>query len=424
MTLKRTSAANYGIDVKHLCPHAVKVVRTLLEAGFKAYLVGGCVRDMLLGLAPKDFDVSTDARPEDVITLFRRARIIGRRFKIVHVRFGREVIEVTTFRGHHSEDHPHAVASPTGQLLRDNVFGSLEEDAIRRDFTVNSLYYDLESNEVLDYTFGLQDIKDRKIRVIGDPEQRYREDPVRIIRAVRFAAKLNFEIEPDSAAPLHAMADMLGHVPAARLFDEANKLLLSGYGEAVWFQLKKYHLLQQLFPLINEALQQEQLLIQALINTDLRIREAKGINPAFFYSVLLWLPLQTRITAFLGDGLDITAASVKAAQEVISAQLTVTSIPRRFTLAMREIWSMQHQLTRRSGQRAAKNIQQPRFRAAYDFLLLREQCGEDTNGLGQWWTDYQEADTEQRQKMVHALTPRSGRRNRYRSRKAHNDVSH
>ena len=422
MTLKRTSAANYGIDVERVCPHAVKVIKTLHEAGFKAYLVGGGIRDMLLGLVPKDFDVSTDARPEEVVKLFRRARIIGRRFRIVHVQFGREIIEVTTFRGHHVEDHPHAVASSTGQLLRDNVFGSLEEDAIRRDFTVNSLYYDLETNEVLDFACALRDLEDRKIRVIGDPEQRYREDPVRILRAIRFAAKLNFEIEPDSAAPLYVAADMLEHVPTARLFDEVNKLLLSGYGEAVWFKLKEYQLLPRLFPLIDEALQQEHMLIQALINTDLRIGEGKGINPAFFYAVLLWLPLQNRIKSFLEEGLDNTAAFTRAAQEVISAQLAVTSISKRFTLVMREIWGLQSQLGRRSGQRAARNVQQLRFRAAYDFLLLREQCGEDTGDLGQWWTEYQDADTQQRQKMVSELAPQSGRRNRYRNRKARHNA--
>ncbi len=412
MTLKQTSAAKYGINAKHICSNAITVIKTLHKAGYQAYLVGGGIRDLLVGLKPKDFDISTNAKPEEIISLFRRARIIGRRFRIVHVRFGRDVIEVTTFRGHHTNNHPHAVSSATGQLLRDNVYGSLEDDAIRRDLTINSLYYDLKSNKILDYTSALSDLKNRQIRVIGKPELRYREDPVRMLRTIRFAAKLGFEIERNSAEPLYTIANLLEHIPAARLFDEANKLFLSGYGEAVWSKMKEYNLLPCLFPLIKESMPNEQLLIQALINTDLRLSQNQGINPAFFYSVLLWQPLQKRIASFVDAGMNIMMASTAAAQEVIRTQIAVIAIPKRFTIVMRDIWDMQYRLSKRKGQWLDKNLSHPRFRAAYDFLLLREQCGEQTNGLGKWWTDYQDANTDKQQQMILALSPQGNKRNR------------
>lgn len=424
---RRIAAQEHGIDRNDVGANAVKVIKTLINAGFKAYLVGGGIRDLLLGMHPKDFDISTDARPEQVVQLFRKARIIGRRFKIAHVYFGREVIEVTTFRGHHPEsedEHPHAVRSKTGQLLRDNIYGSEAEDAIRRDFTINSLYYDIEQNTVLDYTGGFEDIEKRIIRVIGDPGQRYREDPVRMLRAIRFAGKLGFTIESGSADPIVKLADLLNHIPAARLFDESLKLFLSGYGEQTFDLMQQYQLFEHLFPETAKLLthkQYQRLITLALKNTDTRIAQKKGTTPAFFFAVVLWPPLLALFHKSREAGEPEMAAMHRAEQKVIAQQVNHTSIPRRFSIPMRDIWNLQFRLTRRGGQRAAKLSHHPRFRAAYDFLLLREQSGDPTTeqnpGLGQWWTDYQEAGTAQRKKMVAALgDKRPGRR---RKRKPH-----
>lgn len=420
---KRITAKEHGIKSSDVGANAVKVIKTLIKAGFKAYLVGGGIRDLLLGMHPKDFDISTDARPEDVVKLFRKARIIGRRFKIAHVYFGREVIEVTTFRGHHPDtesDHPHAVRSETGQLLRDNIYGSEAEDAIRRDFTINSLYYDVENDTVLDYTGGFEDIKKRLIRVIGDPLRRYREDPVRMLRAVRFAGKLGFTIDPKSADPIRQLADLLNHIPAARLFDESLKLFLSGYGEQTFHLMQQFQLFDHLFPETAKQLTNEHylsLITLALKNTDTRIAQKKGTTPAFFFAVVLWPPLLAQFHRSREAGEPEMAAMHRAEQRVIAQQVNHTSIPRRFSIPMRDIWNLQFRLTKRGGQRAVKLSHHPRFRAAYDFLLLREQSGdptaEQTMGLGQWWTDYQEAGTAQRKKMVAELgNKRPARRRR------------
>ncbi|MCF7980655.1 MAG: polynucleotide adenylyltransferase PcnB [Pseudomonadales bacterium] len=420
------SAKEHGISRQEISPNAIKVIETLHQAGFKAYLVGGGIRDLLLGLHPKDFDISSNARPEQLIKLFRKARIIGRRFRIVHVYFGREIIEVTTFRGHHpetDEEHPHAVTSETGQLLRDNIYGSVEEDAIRRDFTINSLYYDLENNSLLDYTGAYNDIKQRQLRTIGDPIQRFREDPVRILRALRFAAKLNFSIDKESEQSILMLSDLLNHIPAARLFDEFLKLLLSGYGQKTFALMRQYQVFEHLFPLTNGHLKydyEQRFITLALQNTDLRIAQNKGITPAFLLAVLLWPPLQSRSKVLIAQGISPVMAMQQAGQQIISEQLRRTSIPRRFSMPMRDIWYLQLRLDKRSGQRAEKLLSHPRFRAAYDFLLLREQCGEPSPelqiGLGEWWTNYQQSDSAARKNMTKGLeqrkTPRQGRRRR------------
>ncbi len=412
--------AEHGIAKSALGKNALQVIQTLLEAGHQAYLVGGGIRDLLLDLRPKDFDVSTSARPEDVVKLFRRSRLIGRRFKIVHVYFGREVIEVTTFRGQHPDEdqsHPHAVRSETGQLLRDNIYGTLEEDALRRDFSANSLYYDISNETILDYTDGYADIEARRLKMVGNPVERFKEDPVRLLRAVRFSAKLGFTIDPDTERPITGLSDQLQHIPAARLFDEALKLLLSGHGAASFVLLKKYRLFQQLFPQTAATLDpdSDEFIRQALLNTDERLARNQGITPAFFFAVVLWPPLQRTLESLGETGTPTTAGMQRAGDEVISQQVQRTAIPRRFSCPMREIWELQIRLPRRQGQRASKLLSHPRFRAAYDFLLLREQCGEQTDGLGKWWTDFQEADANQRTRMVGALghgKPRRRRRNR------------
>lgn len=426
----------HNVSRKYISDSALKVMRVLHDAGFHGWLVGGGVRDLLLGNRPKDFDVATDATPEQVRQLFRNARIIGRRFKIVHVRFGREVIEVTTFRGSHdaaeqlqSHRRPtnqQSARSRDGMLLRDNVYGTLEEDAIRRDFTVNALYYTTEDFCIYDYTGGLQDLEDRVIRIIGDAETRYREDPVRMLRAVRFAARLAFDIEPATAEPIARLASSLGDVPAARMFDEVLKLLMAGYGEQTFLLMQQYGLFEPLFPQSAVCLQDEfftRLVLKALHNTDNRIRQNKPVTPAFIFAALLWPAVVVRSEQLRDDGLSETQALHQAGQEVIARQQMHTSIPKRFGIPMREIWDMQLRLGRRSGRRAEQLMENPRFRAAYDFLLLREEAGEETDGLGKWWTDYQQQNPNARQEMSRAVQEKR-RRRRPRKRSSSNRGQH
>jgi len=402
--------SEHQIDTRAINRNAISTVKTLRDAGFKAYLVGGCIRDLLLGLKPKDFDISTNARPEEVLKLFKRARIIGRRFRIVHVYFGRELLEITTFRGHHPEDddHPHASRNESGQLLRDNIYGTASEDALRRDFTANALYYDIEDNSVLDYANGYQDIKKHILRIIGEPEKRYREDPVRMLRALRFAGKLGFEIEAETAAPIRKLGSLLSNIPAARLFDESLKVFLSGYGSKTLPLMLDYGLFGQLYPFTDEHLDNPffaDMVTQSLANTDARLAIGKGITPAFFYAVLLWpVVLHAAEDHKENSGLPDVPALHRASYEAISAQQIRTSIPKRFSLPMKEIWDMQLRLPRRNGPRAEKLSHHPRFRAAYDFLLLREECGEQCDNLGQWWTDYQDASHENKRAMVKNLS--------------------
>lgn len=372
----------------------------LREMEHEAFLVGGAVRDLLLEGSPKDFDVATDATPEEVNALFRNSRIIGRRFRIVHVRFGREIIEVTTFRGHHDSvgDGAHSAQtarrSEGGMLLRDNVFGTLEEDAVRRDLTVNALYYRGDTFEVVDMVNGLEDLKRREIRVIGDAQQRYREDPVRMLRAVRFAAKLDFEIEPGSADPIHELAPLLGGIPAARLFDEFCKLFLSGHAQPVLHLLRQHGLFEQLFPDSERIAGVDpfsaRLLDCAMGNTDLRIAQDKAVTPAFILAAILWPAVNERVRQLEQTGDNPGQAMHSAGQEVIADACSRIAIPRRFSMPMREIWELQGRLTKTQGKRVVELMSGRRFRAAYDFLLLREQAGEQTGGLGDTWTQLQE----------------------------------
>lgn len=403
----------------------------LRGSDYQAYLVGGAVRDLLLGGHPKDFDVATDATPEQVHELFRNSRIIGRRFRIVHVRFGREIIEVTTFRGHHDSDDGagrqgagHARQSSSGLLLRDNVFGTLEEDAVRRDLTVNALYYDSKTFEVFDHVQGLDDLELRHIRIIGDPVQRFTEDPVRMLRVLRFAAKLDFSIDEGTARAIPECAALLGEIPAARLFDEFLKLFLAGNAEATLALLQEHRLLQYLFPdsahLLARDATAQCLVAAAMRSTDARIREDKPVTPAFLLAALLW-PVACATAQHLRErGEPPMQAMHSAAQQTIAEASRHLSIPRRFSQPMREIWEFQLRLERRGGRKAVELVQQKRFRAAYDFLLLREEAGEATGDLGTWWTEFQALPENQQQQQATQDKPARPRRRRPRRKRPSN----
>ncbi|WP_404367846.1 polynucleotide adenylyltransferase PcnB [Marinobacter sp.] len=404
---------------------AKKVLNRLNTAGFEAYLVGGGVRDILLGERPKDFDIATDATPEEVHELFRNSRLIGRRFRIVHVLFGREVIEVTTFRGNatapdEDQNDDDRKTSEHGLLLRDNVYGNMEEDALRRDFTVNALYYCIRDFSVIDFADGIRDLDNRQLRLIGDPETRYREDPVRMLRAVRFAAKLDFDIEPETEAPMTRLAPLLSHIPSARLFEEVLKLFSAGYGEASWDHLNRYELLEPLFPDTARALaagEPDTVIRQALQNTDRRLQQGKSVTPYFLYAAMLWPALQVEWRRRQDEGEPAQPALHQAIAKIIGRQVQATAIPKRFSGPMKEIWELQTRLPRRQGKRALVTLDHPRFRAAYDFLLVREAAGEIEPGLGQWWTEFQEMDERGREKMLSELSSSDAPRKRRRSRK-------
>ncbi len=419
------------ISRKNISDGALKVMARLRDSGHQAYLVGGAVRDLLLGGHPKDFDIATDATPETVHALFRNSRIIGRRFRIVHVRFGREIIEVTTFRGHHDNDAEptaetggnHSRQSASGLLLRDNVYGTLEEDAVRRDLTVNALYYDAGRFEVIDHVQGMRDLERRSISVIGEPAVRFTEDPVRMLRVLRFAAKLGFRIDPVTARAIPGCAHLLTEIPAARLFDEFLKLFLAGYAADTFDQLLKHKLMVYLFPdTYAELLRHPNaaaLVRAAMVSTDQRIAQDKPVTPAFILAALLWPVVQREAVRLQDHGEPPLVAMNNAAHEAISEAVRNITIPKRFSQPMREIWEFQLRLENRRGRKAAELVEHRRFRAAYDFLLLREQAGENTGNLGSWWTEFQQLPLEQRILQAEQdKSPRSGRRSRGRRAKA------
>lgn len=415
-----TQFSDHKLPQDKISRNALRVIAKLQSSGFAAYLVGGGIRDLLLAGRPKDFDVATNATPEETKRLFRSSMIIGRRFRIVHVRFGREIIEVTTFRAHHgdTQNGKDAKQSQEGMLLRDNVYGDIQSDAIRRDFTVNALYYDPSKEEILDFTSGLEDINNRTLRIIGDAEARYREDPVRMLRAIRFSAKLGFKMCPQTKDPIPSLANLLTSIPPARLFEEALKLMLSGSATATLNLLRDNNLFEPLFPGTEHCLkqgdaQQLQLVTQAVINTDKRLRQNKRVTPAFIYAAFLWLPLQAAMRKLIEENnLSPSDAMQQAAQGVIGQQLASTSIPKRFSIPMREIWTLQLRLPHREGKKAFSLMEHPRFRAAYDFILLREEAGENLNGLGAWWTQFQDANEEQKVKMAKEFKGNPKRRHR------------
>lgn len=422
---RTVNADDYGISKKHVSQGSLKVIQLLQKSGYQAYLVGGGVRDLLLGGEPKDFDVATNATPEQVNKVFRSARIIGKRFRIVHVRMGREIIEVTTFRGSHTKGKgKEAVQGETGVLLRDNVYGDIQSDAMRRDFTINALYYNPHTNQILDFCNGLEDLKGRTIRIIGDANLRYKEDPVRMIRAVRFAAKLGFKLEDHTQQAILEHAELLAQIPPARLFEEVLKLFANGYAMATYTLLRQYGLFVSLFPATNASLDSQDefthtLIEQSLVNTDKRIRSGKRITPAFIYAVFLWPPLQAVIKARIEqDKCSPVEAFNLASQGVIGQQLGATSIPKRFLFPMKDIWHLQQRLEKRDKKRVFSVLEHQRFRAAYDFLLLREQAGEDFNGAGKWWTQFQFASAEVKDTMAEELESSSpSRKPRKRRRK-------
>lgn len=387
----------HSISRKLISPSALKVMYRLEQAGFKAYLVGGSIRDILLGIQPKDFDIATNAHPEQVHKLFSNSRLIGRRFKLVHVLFGREVIEVATFRASSDkEESPSQRQTADGMLTRDNVYGTIEEDALRRDFTANALYYSATDFNIYDYTNAIEDIEDKQLRLIGDPEERYREDPVRMLRALRFAEKLGFSIESNAEHAISDFAQLMQSVASARLFDEVIKLFVSGCGLNIYFRLKQHTLFEAMFPAVANSLANhdskgtyDRFIQAGLLNTDKRIKEDKPITPAFLYAVLLWPEVHRLWIQKQSEGLPEFPAMQQAAQTAIESQLSSIMIPKRFLLNMKEIWEMQIRLTKNHGNRGLQIVQLPRFRAGYDFLLLRESAGEIIPGLGDWWTKFQ-----------------------------------
>lgn len=417
------SRDQHAISRKQFSRGALDTLYGLHKAGYQAWLVGGCLRDILTGGQPKDFDVVTDATPEEVRAVFRRSRIIGRRFRLVHVLMGREVIEVSTFRALGTDDERRNAQSDDGLILRDNTYGTIEEDALRRDFTINALYYNIADFSLHDFVGSLDDLKKRRIRLIGDPATRYREDPVRMLRAARFAAKLDFTLDRATEKPIEELAELLYQVSSARLFDEVLKLFMGGYGHASLLSLQRLGLFDVLFPETARELERQQadiwqaLIEQAARNTDHRVAEDRPVTPAFFYAVVLWPAVQHRYHRHLNHGMPPAQALNRAAGQVLDEQCRVTSIPRRFSTMMREIWDLQPRLALRHGRRAEQLVTHPRFRAAYDFLLLREEAGEIEPGLGDWWTRYQDADDGGRERMVAALGSPKGRGKRRRRRR-------
>jgi len=394
---------------------AMQVIDRLQEAGFRAFIVGGAVRDLLLGIAPKDFDVATNATPEEVKPLFRRAFIIGRRFRLVHVHAGGETIEVSTFRGPQAE----AQADEHGRILSDNVFGTQAEDAARRDFTINALYYDPVTEEIWDYLDGFKDIQARRLRLIGGPVTRYREDPVRMLRAVRLAAKLGCRIDPKTEAPIAKLAALIQNVPAARLFEEMQKLLLSGHASESLRALRAHGLHHGLLPMLDVILEQplgSRFIELALANTDRRVREGKPVSPGFLFATLLWHETLSEWTARKQAGENTLPALFDAMDQVLSSQAEKIAIPRRFGADIKEIWSLQPRFEQRGGRRPFRLLEQPRFRAGFDFLLLRAASGEVPEELGQWWQDFQDAHPEEREGMLQSDEGPKKRRRRRRGR--------
>lgn len=395
-----------------------KVTDGLQAAGYQAYVVGGAVRDLLLVRTPKDFDVATNATPEEVRRVFRRSRIIGRRFRLVHVMFGEEVVEVSTFRSLiEAED---AQTDEHGRLLRDNQFGDQEQDAARRDFTANALFYDPSMQEILDYHNGYADTRKHLLRMIGDPEVRYREDPVRMLRAVRLSAKLGMQLEAATAAPIAAMKNLLDNVPQARLLDEVLKMLLSGHSVECIQQLRKMNLHHGLLPLLDVILEQpmgEKFIMLALRNTDERLGQDKPVSPAFLFAALLWHEVLAAWNLRVQQGERPVGAMHAAMDEVLDKQKAQLAIPHRHDAVMKEIWLLQQRFEQRAGQRPFRLLEQPRFRAAYDFLLLRCASGEVDQELGLWWDEFQDASAERRAEMLQPAETGEKKRRRRKPRK-------
>ena len=414
----------HGIGRDRISACASSITSTLQSHGYTAFVVGGAVRDLIVGWTPKDFDVATNATPEQVRELFRRSRIIGRRFRIVHVMCGREMVEVSTYRGGQVEadagDATDRASDEHGRILRDNVFGTQESDALRRDFTINALFYDPSTQEIVDYHGGYDDLKKRRMRMIGDPDQRYREDPVRMLRAVRFAASRGMEIDEPSREPIRRLAPLLANVPPARLFDEMLKLLLSGHAHDCVVALRQEGLHHGLLPMLDVILEQpmgERFVMMALRNTDARIKSDKSVSPAFLFASLLWHEVLAAWKVAQDGGVPQVPALYQAMDQVIDQQAEKLAIPRRYGSDMKEIWAMQPRFTQRNGRRPYRLLENPRFRAGYDFLLLRCASGEVDPVLGEWWTRFQHADEDERKVLLTEESEAPKRKRRRRRRK-------
>jgi len=410
--------AEHQLSRKHISRHALNVLYRLHENGFEAYLVGGGVRDTLLELRPKDFDVATNALPEQVYQLFRNCRLIGRRFRLAHVFFGRDIIEVATFRASsqaieededdNNHNHNALLHADSGMIMRDNIYGTLIEDAWRRDFTVNALYYSIKDYSIVDHVNGISDLKQRILRMIGDPMTRYREDPVRMLRAVRLASKLGFTIEEETQAPLFQQSHLLKNVPPARLFEEVVKLFLSGHGTVTFEQLVHYNLFGALFPATATHLSDPQfhkLLLLALRNTDKRISEDKPVTPAFLLAIFLWPAYIDEKARLQEQDMIPVEAHHQALATVLKQQSAFVAIPRRFAEVIRAIWELQLPLHSPKRRQIFHLISNQRFRAAFDFLELRAQSGDNSvKSAATWWSDFQAADETLRGQMINKLS--------------------
>ncbi|ARR13026.1 polynucleotide adenylyltransferase PcnB [Xanthomonas citri] len=404
-TLRVIPRDQHTISRKYISPNALRVLYRLRESGFGAYLVGGAVRDLLVGGHPKDFDVATDATPEEVKALFRNCRLIGRRFRLAHVVFGREIIEVATFRAN-VDDGSGDRELDNGRLVRDNVYGTIEDDAIRRDFTCNALYYAIEDFSVRDYCGGFEDVQARLMKLIGDPQLRYQEDPVRMLRAVRLAAKLNFDIEAGTAEPIPRLAGLLSEAAPARLFEEILKLFLSGHGVASFEGLERYGLLGALFPESAAALKSNRsgalraMVLEGLRNTDARVANDEPVSPAFLFALLLWPAFCRTLMGLQAQGVQPEDAQRRAADRVTLHQLERVALPRRFSLPMQEIWLLQTRFSSRQRKRVFRTLSHPRFRAAFDFLVLRQFASPDHAADVEFW---REAQKSSGQELVDAI---------------------
>ncbi|MFT3742104.1 MAG: polynucleotide adenylyltransferase PcnB [Gammaproteobacteria bacterium] len=406
--------------------NALVVLQRLHQADCQAYLVGGSVRDLLLGIKPKDFDVATDVHPETVRRLFRNSRLIGRRFRLVHVFFGPEIVEVATFRAAHPEEsHPEGIQSDSGMIIRDNIYGSIVEDAWRRDFSINALYYNIADESIVDYTGGMVDLEKKLIRILGDAEQRYREDPVRMLRAVRLAAKLDFVLEPETAKPILELNQLIKLVAPARLFDEVLKLFYCGHGMRAFRMLCHYEFFTLLFPQCDFLFTQESsdkdpyisLILHSCKNTDMRIKQELSLNPAFLFAVLLWPALQRKVQRYQAEGEKFYQAWQQAAQNILSEQARSTAIPKRFSAMTQEIWQLQSSLLLRPRHNIQSIFTSLRFRAAFDFLVLRFESGEtQLKNAVEWWQEFQILDPEGREAKI-AQLERTKKKRKRKSRK-------
>ncbi len=414
--------AAHTVSRNEISKSALKVLYRLHKAGYQAFLVGGCVRDAMLDLHPKDFDVATNATPEEVRALFDNCRLIGRRFRLAHIRFGREIIEVATFRAaaiHEADDVAH---DDEGRIIRDNVYGSIDEDVWRRDFTCNALYYNISDFSIWDYVGGVKDVERRHLVLIGDPDKRLREDPVRMLRAVRFAGKLDFTIDASVVAAMRENVDLIANVPAARLFDEFLKLFQAGRAEKTFSLLREHGLFGQLFPATEQELAQdeafEDFVLAALRNTDRRVAAGQSVTPMFLIGVFLWAPVKRLAVAKRAEEkMSESQALSLAAYELAAQQQRRISIPRRFTVPMREMLALQPRFLQTRGKRAMNLLEHRRFRAAYDFMVLRSTIGEFDTEVAQFWTRVQSQSAEQRAQSFEIRTVGSGKRRRRRRRR-------